>query len=618
MEKMKYDKSDRRVVIIGGGPAGLTAGYELTRNQVAPLVLEKSDKVGGIARTEVYQGYYFDMGGHRFFTKSAEVNQFWNEILGDEFLLRPRLSRIYYNRKFFNYPLKPVNALSGLGFWQSLLVGMSYLRWRVFPHRREDTFEQWVTNRFGRRLFEIFFKSYTEKVWGISTSELSAEWAAQRIKDLDLKAAVLSMFIKPQKTIKTLIEEFHYPAQGPGMLWNKVKEGIEHRGGEVRFNTPVVGYHRDGARIVSVDVLRDGKVEQIEGTDFISSAPVTEFIKNLIPAPPSDVLVAAGKLSYRDFLTVCLIVRRDQLFDDNWIYVHDPEVKVGRIQNFKNWSPYMVPDPSMSSLGLEYFCNEGDDLWNASDTDLIELGKRELDKIGLAKYEDIIDGVVFRVEKSYPVYDSNYREHLAIVRGYVDSLENFQTIGRNGLHRYNNQDHAMLTGMYAVRNLLFEAEYDLWIVNAEQEYHEEIREGKAPDYERIADEVFAEAFKRMDPSAFGIAMGLTLGASLFALTLYLVFHEELQISRYFWLLGQFLPNYGLRLSTSWLGLVYGLAIGFGVGWLTATIRNAVTRLQVANLRRKAELKLIGNKGYFLDTQSNSSVDIIDEISGDMK
>lgn len=607
--------AERKVVIIGGGPAGLTAAYELTRHQVKPIVVEKGNKVGGIARTENYKGFYFDMGGHRFFTKSNEVNQFWREILGNEFLLRPRLSRIYYNRKFFNYPLKPLNALSGLGIWQSILVGLSYLRWRIFPYRQENTFEQWVTNRFGRRLFMIFFKSYTEKVWGISTSELNSEWAAQRIKDLNLKAAILSMFIRPKTTIKTLIEEFHYPAYGPGMLWNKVKESVEGRGGRVLLNVPACGFLREGNRIIGINVLREGAVEQISGTDFISSAPITEFIQKLDPPAPPEVQAAAKQLTYRDFLTVCLIIKKDHLFEDNWIYIHDPDVKVGRIQNFKNWSPYMVPDPKKSSLGLEYFCNEGDELWSAADADLIELGKRELEKIGLANYDDVIDGVVYRVEKSYPVYDSNYREHLNVVREYVDSFTNFQTIGRNGLHRYNNQDHAMLTGMLAVRNLLFRESNDLWVVNAEQEYQEEVKAEK-PDLEKIADEVFAEAFKRMDAPAFGIAMALACGLSLFGITILYSFNQQLEITNYLWLLGQYLPYYRPMFFSSWIGLIYGGLIGFILGWLVASTRNAIVRIYVSNLRRKAEMELLEQNGFFIDTQSRTSADRIDDYSGD--
>ena len=284
---------NKKFIIIGGGPAGLTAAYELTKVQISPVLFEKYDKVGGIARTENFKDFYFDMGGHRFFTKSEEVNNFWEEIMGEDFLKRPRLSRIYYNRKFFNYPLKPLNALKGLGILQSILVALSYFRWQLFPYKEENTFEQWVTNRFGKQLFNTFFKSYTEKVWGISTSELNAEWAAQRIKDLDLKAAVLNMFIKPNHTIETLIEEFHYPKRGPGMLWNEVKDRIEDYGGEVHLNNDVCGINREDNKIVSVLVSNNGREEIVSGTDFISSMPITEFIKKLNPPPPQDVLAAA-------------------------------------------------------------------------------------------------------------------------------------------------------------------------------------------------------------------------------------------------------------------------------------------------------------------------------------
>lgn len=463
-------------VVIGGGPSGLTAAYQLTKQGLSPIVLEKDHTVGGLAKTEEYKGFHFDLGGHRFFTKSKVVNEFWNEVLPDDFLLRPRLSRIHYRGKFFHYPLKPFNVLSGLGPIESVLVFLSYLRWQVFPYKQEETFEEWVTNRFGRRLFQTFFKTYTEKVWGIPCSELKAEWAAQRIKDLSMKSVILSMLFNSKNKIKSLIEQFHYPRLGPGMMWRSVRDRIHKNGGEVFTSADVVEIQRTDWRIDKVIVEREGRREIVEGTHFISSMPLTEFIEQLNPPAPANELASAAKLKYRDFLTVCLIVDRKQIFNDNWIYVHDPGVKVGRIQNFKNWSPDMVPNADQSSLGLEYFCNKGDELWRMPDEELIELGKQEVARLNLVKPGEIVDGCVVRVPHAYPVYDSGYREHLDSLKDYIGRFDNVQTIGRNGLHRYNNQDHAMLTGMLAAQNLLHNENHDLWSVNEEQEYHEEVRD----------------------------------------------------------------------------------------------------------------------------------------------
>lgn len=594
MDRSNDPDFEKKVIIIGGGPSGLTAAYELIKKDYHPTVFEKLDKVGGIARTENYKGYYFDMGGHRFFTKAKEVNRFWFEVLGDDFLLRPRLSRIYYDHKFFAYPIKPFNALAGLGLFQAILISISYLRSQLFPFPKEETFEQWVSNRFGKRLFSIFFKSYTEKVWGISTSELSAEWAAQRIKGLSMKTAVLNTFMKQRGAVKSLIEEFHYPRRGPGMLWNLVKGKIEERDGQVHLNSTVCGLRRDGNRIESVIVSRNGQEQEFPANFFISSMPVTEFIQKLNPPPPAEVLEASYRLTYRDFLTVCLIVNRPHLFDDNWIYVHDPDVKVGRIQNFKNWSPDMVPDSTKTSLGLEYFCNDGDELWNAPDEELIEMGKKELDRIGLARYEDVIDGSVFRVEKAYPVYDSTYSEHLDVIRNYIDSLENFQTIGRNGLHRYNNQDHAMLTGMLAVRNLLYNENNDLWIVNAEQEYHEEIRDVdlSAREVEKVYEDVLSMAFRKLDPRAFGSALGLMGGLLLCFATLIVVNNGLHGMAAKMLLLGEYFPGYSVTFAGSFWGLFYGILFGFLVGWGFAIIRNAVFIISLAIVHRRAEMQLL--------------------------
>ena len=584
---------EKQVVIIGAGPAGLSAAYELAKLNQYPVVLEKGDKVGGLARTESYKNFHFDMGGHRFFTKAKEVKKLWSEILGQDFLRRPRLSRIYYKRKFFYYPLRPMNALTGLGLWESIRVVGSYFRWQLVPYRHEETFEQWVTNRFGKRLFDIFFKSYTEKIWGIPCSELKAEWAAQRIKDLSLKTVLMSMFVKPKATIKSLIEEFDYPRRGPGMMWSGVKAQIEKNGGVVRTNAGVVAIQKNGKGIHSVVVSSDGCREVIEGSHFISSMPVTEFVKKLEPPAPPTVLEAVEKLKYRDFLTVGLIVNKPELFPDNWIYVHDPNVRVGRIQNFKNWSPEMVPDPMKTSLGLEYFCTEGDDLWEMPDAELIELGKRELGRIGVASPSEIEDGCVFRVPKAYPIYDSGYRDYLAIVKEYLATLENCQTIGRNGLHRYNNQDHSMLTGMLAVRNITLGEHNDLWGVNAEQEFHEEIREkiNLEPAFEAVKD-ALAQAFPKLDRIALGISTGTVGGILLFLATIILVLKGGAVVGPNLQLLEQYLPGYSVTLSGSLLGLGYGFVTGFTGGWSFAFLRNVTVFLSLAVMQHRAERVLL--------------------------
>ena len=576
-----------RVVVIGAGPAGLTAARELARRGLEPVVLEQSSSVGGLSRTESYKGYHFDMGGHRFFTKVDEVKKIWQDVLGGELLRRPRLSRIYYDGRFFNYPLKPLNALAGLGLWRALIVVLSYLRWQVFPYRQEDTFEQWVTNRFGRRLFLTFFKTYTEKVWGIPCSELRAEWAAQRIKDLSLRSAIVSMFLDSGTSIKTLIEEFDYPRLGPGMMWRAVAEEVRQGAGSVRLDSEVTALHRRGNRIDSVVVNEAGHEVIVSGHHFVSSMPVTDLVLRVEPPAPPRVVEAARRLTYRDFLIVCLIVDRSDPFPDNWIYIHSPEVQVGRIQNFRSWSADMVPETGKASLGLEYFCNEHDALWVLSDAELIALGKRELEQIGLARASEISDGCVFRVPKAYPVYDAGYRDALNLVREFVDGLENLQTIGRNGLHRYNNQDHAMLTGLLAVRNLLEHEHHDLWSVNTDQEYHEEI-EVRAEE----VDERIAEIFPRIDGVALGVASGAVSGLLLFLATMILVLKGGLVVGPHLHLLGQFLPGYSLTPAGSVLGLLYGLGVGFLAGWSFAFLRNVSLFLSLAVLRRRAQLQLL--------------------------
>ncbi|MEC4986620.1 MAG: NAD(P)/FAD-dependent oxidoreductase [Oscillatoria sp. PMC 1068.18] len=459
-------------VILGAGPAGLTAAYELIKNDLKPIVVEKANQVGGISRTEVYKGYRFDIGGHRFFTKVSEVQELWQEVLGDEFIKVPRLSRIYYDGKFFSYPLEAKNALSNLGLINSSLILASYLKAKLFPHPVEENFEQWVSNRFGERLYKTFFKTYTEKVWGIPCTKIRADWAAQRIKGLSLKKAMMNALFNTNDT-KTLIKEFEYPLLGPGMMWERFHQIVESKGALVYLNTGVVSIEREDKRIKSIIAVQDGKTLQITGDNFISSIPVTALVKNMNPLPPEPVLKAAQSLKYRDFLIVSLIISEKHLFPDNWIYIHSPEFQVGRIQNFKNWSPAMVPNLEKTCLGMEYFCSEGDNTWELSDNDLVCLASREIVSLGLLDdINKIEDGVVIRQHKAYPVYDAEYRQHLQVIQDYLQDFENLQTVGRNGMHRYNNQDHSMLTGLLAAKNILGE-KHDLWNVNTERSYHEE-------------------------------------------------------------------------------------------------------------------------------------------------
>jgi protoporphyrinogen oxidase len=461
------------VIIVGAGPGGLTAAHELVRHGQMPVVLEQGDRVGGIARTETYRGYRFDIGGHRFYTKVPEIQRLWNDVLGDDFRPVARLSRIHYRDRFYQYPLEPVNAVSNLGVVESGRMLFSYVKSRVRPLPVEDTFEQWVTNRFGERLYATFFKTYTEKVWGISCREIRADWAAQRIRGLSLRSAV-SHAVFGNGEAKTLIRQFHYPVLGPGQMWERMQQRVVARGGHVRLNTEVVRIRRERGRVRSVVVRQDDRLTEIAGSHFLSTMPLSALVLRMDPPAPAAVQEAARQLRYRDFIIVGLIISRPHLFADNWLYIHTPGVSVGRIQNFKNWSAALVPDAGATSLGMEYFCNEGDPLWRKPDAELIALATRELAAIGLACADDVTDGVVIRQPKAYPVYDAGYRRHLQTIRDFLATLDNLQTLGRNGMHRYNNQDHSMLTGLLAVRNLLGDR-HDLWNVNTERSYYEEFQ-----------------------------------------------------------------------------------------------------------------------------------------------
>jgi protoporphyrinogen oxidase len=469
------DMRDKPTVILGAGPAGLTAGYVLAKQGLPVIVLEAENQVGGIAKTAVRDGYRFDLGGHRFFTKVKEVDDLWHEIMKEEFLERPRMSRIYWRdrrgrTKFLDYPLRGPDVIKKLGPVDLTKALLSYLWAAVKPKGKEETYEEWVSNRFGRWLFNQFFKSYTEKVWGVPTSEIRADWAAQRIKNLSFfRAAWSAFFGNKDDKVTSLISKFNYPRFGPGQMWEQMTEDIRALGGEVLLEHRATKLEFDGDRCVRVHA--GDKV--FEPSAVISSLPLRNTVGMAEPRPKPEVIAAAKGLRYRDFLTVAVVINGDDLFPDNWIYIHDPNVNVGRIQNFRSWSPWMVPDPSKACVGLEFFCFAGDELWETDDQELVQLGMRELEQLGLAKADRLEFGFVERVPKAYPMYDPDYSERVHAIRSWLDGLDNFIQVGRNGLHRYNNSDHSSLTAMRAVDNLVKGTDHDIWAVNAESAYHEE-------------------------------------------------------------------------------------------------------------------------------------------------
>jgi protoporphyrinogen oxidase len=480
-ESSRTPAAEARTVIIGGGPAGLTAAYELSKAGRRSVVLEADSNVGGISRTAQYKGYKFDIGGHRFYTKVSIVERMWHEVLHDDLLKRSRSSRILFNKRFFKYPLDAWNVFTQLGPIESFLCLLSYIKAALEKHIRrilriqkpELDFETYVCTRFGRRLFQRFFESYTEKVWGIPCNKIRAEWAAQRIKGISVKNVILS-FLRfgntgKKNAIKSFIDAFEYPRLGPGMLWERVRDIVDQQHSKVHLNTKVTRILWEPGKGVTA-VEAGGQMHR--GDSFISSMPIRDLIAALDPPPPPEVLAAKDMFSYRDFLTVALITRGQPQTVDNWLYIHEPSVKVGRVQIFNNWSPEMVPEPDRTCYGLEYFCFEGDGLWTMEDSGLVALATKELAQIGIVKEEDIVDGAVVRQPKAYPVYDEHFRTGLDILRAFLTQLPNLQLVGRNGMHKYNNQDHSMLTAMLAVRNILG-ANYDLWRVNIDTEYQEE-------------------------------------------------------------------------------------------------------------------------------------------------
>jgi len=527
------DPGEVKAVIIGAGPAGLTAALEfLEKTEIQPLVFEASDDIGGISKTVNYKGNRIDIGGHRFFSKSDRVMEWWSNILPiertpdgaqfglryqgqerhlagdssgvdpDEFdnvmLVRSRLSRIYYRKKFFNYPVKlEFQTVRNLGFFSMLKIGMSYLRSRLFPVK-ETSLEEFYINRFGRELYNTFFRDYTEKVWGVPCSEIAPDWGAQRVKGLSITKTLIHAFkqlfrtghrnLSQKGTETSLIEYFLYPKLGPGQMWETVADLVQKKGGEVTKNRVVTRIHlRDGI-VDAVTVLdtTNGQSQRVRGDFFFSTMPINELVASLegIEVPPHVKDIAAG-LPFRDFITVGLLLKRLSIqgtrdgarlesVPDNWIYIQEPEVKLGRLQIFNNWSPYLVKDPSHVWVGLEYFVTEGDETWSLPDDEMAALGIQELEKIGIIRSEDVLDSTVIRIKKTYPAYFGTY-SRFDELRAFLDSIPNLYCVGRNGMHRYNNQDHSMLTAMMAVENIVNcrTDKSNLWDVNVEQDYHEE-------------------------------------------------------------------------------------------------------------------------------------------------
>lgn len=522
--------SNKRAIIIGAGPAGLTTAYELLqRTDIEPVVLEQDDIVGGISRTVRHNGNRIDIGGHRFFSKSNRVMDWWlrmlplqrtndstfkikyqnqtGEVAGSDdgpdpavedsvMLVRSRKSRIYFNRRFFDYPLSlSAQTIGNLGLLRTGRIGLSYMKASVAPIRPEQNLEQFLINRFGRELYLTFFKSYTEKVWGVPCDKISAEWGAQRIKGLSVAKALTNALAKPfrrsrgvsQKGVETsLIEQFLYPKFGPGQMWETCAARVEEQGGTIRFNQKVEHVRTEGDRVVELTTTdrKTGRRETFAGDYFFSTMPVQKLVRAFDADVPSPIRQVNDGLVYRDFITVGLLVPEMKIRDadrpelkhptDNWIYIQEPDVHVGRLQIFNNWSPWMVADPNTVWLGLEYFCNKGDALWKRSDAEMTQLGIEELTKIGMIDGKRVLDSTVIRVPKTYPAYFGSY-DRFPELRSWVDRYRNLYLLGRNGMHRYNNQDHSMLTAMTAVDNLVADRtdKDNIWDVNVEKEYHEE-------------------------------------------------------------------------------------------------------------------------------------------------
>ena len=480
----------KTAIIIGAGPAGLTAAYELLdRTDIKPIIYEMTEDIGGISKTINYKGNRIDIGGHRFFSKSGRVMRWWQNILPSQMLTRTRLSRIFFLRKLFDYPISlNLNTFSNLGFMRIIKIGLSYAKTRFSPIEHEVSLEDFFINRFGKELYLTFFKDYTEKVWGIPCNKIGHEWGRQRIKGLSISKALLHAVKKQKNTETSLIGQFLYPKLGPGQMWEQAAKIIKEKGGEIYLKYEVIGLKYHDNKIVEAVVREKTTNKLITKTAdyFFSTMPVKELIQSLQNGVPQEVQRVAQGLIYRDFITVGLLLRKlkiknktgiktiNNIIPDNWIYIQERDVKLGRIQIFNNWSPYMVKDENTVWIGLEYFCNEGDELWNKSDEGFAKFAINELAKIDIIEKEDALDSIVIRMPKTYPAYFGAY-DQFHVIKNFTDKFENLFLIGRNGMHRYNNQDHSMLTAMTAVENIInnIKFKHNIWAVNTEDEYHED-------------------------------------------------------------------------------------------------------------------------------------------------
>lgn len=459
-------------VIVGAGPAGMGCAYTLAQARRPLLIIEQDDVPGGLCQTMNFCGYLFDIGGHRFLSKSKEINQFWHEIMAGDMLSVNRQSRIFFRHKYFNYPLSFFNVMFNLGLWEASRCVASYFFYKYFKHEKDDTFAGWVTNRFGKRLFDIFFKTYTEKVWAVPCEDISADWAAQRIRGLSLRVALKSALgLNRNGAPKTLSDRFLYPRTGPGEFYERLENKTTALGARFEYRKRITQIRHDGGKIRSVNIsgVLDKKEEEIALETLCLSMPLPLVIRYMDPKPPDFVVEAAKKLVFRDFMVVNIILDKEHIFPDQWLYIHSPEVRVGRIQNYKNWSPAMVPDLKKTSLGLEYFCNKGDDLWTMNDADLINFAVGEIDKLGIVSRRHLINGFVVRRQNAYPVYSMDYQNNIQIIKEYLKGFSNLYPMGRSGLFRYNNSDHALLTGIYTARNIMGETSCDVWAINPDED-----------------------------------------------------------------------------------------------------------------------------------------------------